>query len=248
MKTVPPSSGKLEVVDLCASYGRVQVTWDINVEVLPGQRVALIGPNGAGKTSIIRAIAGLMRINSGSIRCGGVRLPERPDQIARSGIVTVLEGRRLFPSLTVHENLLLPLAIRKKTIPRRLWPERVGRAYEIFPALVKYRDWKTGQLSGGQQQMVAIGRGLVVDVSFLLLDEPSMGLAPAAAEAVFAGIARIADETGAGIILAEQNGEAALELAHRAFIVDRGRTGAPEDAQSLLRDTAKLRKAYLGGQ
>jgi branched-chain amino acid transport system ATP-binding protein len=231
----------LEISDLEVAYGGVTAVGGLSLSVAPGEIVGLIGANGAGKSTTLHAIMGLVPARGGEIRFRGESLRRRsPESIARSGIALVPEGRRLFGELTVDENLRLGLAAR---------PERNGSEVdlseiaELFPVVEEFRDRRAGALSGGQQQQLAIARALVSRPDVLLLDEPSLGLAPAAVETVFQTLGLIR-EGGVSILLVEQRAQRTVALADRTHVVANGElrmTLGPADAG----DTDKMIAAYL---
>jgi len=230
----------LTIEHLQASYGKVQTLWEIGFEVPKGWIVALIGANGAGKTTTLKAVSGLLRPQAGSILLEGERIDGRsPPEIVRRGVVHVPEGRGLFSDMTVLENLLM--GAYGSTSSRRA---RLEKVFEIFPRVKERRPQLAGTLSGGEQQMVAIGRGLMAEPKLLMLDEPSLGLAPLMVEDVFRVIKDI-NTSGVTILLVEQNTEHALALANRAYVLEAGRVVLSGGGQELLANS-DVRKAYLG--
>ncbi len=230
----------LAVENLSVRYGAVDAVRGLSLEVKPGQIVGLIGPNGAGKSSTLHAIMGSAPISGGDVRLDGRSLVgRRPEDIARRGIALVPEGRRIFGELTVEENLRLGLAARRK--------QREGgglaRAYELFPVLREYRSRQAGVLSGGQQQQLAIGRALASDPDVLLLDEPSLGLAPKIVDLVFEALTQIR-EAGLAVLLVEQRAQRTVALADKSYVLANGElrlTLGPQDAG----ETERLVAAYL---
>jgi branched-chain amino acid transport system ATP-binding protein len=230
----------LAVENLSVRYGAVQAVRGLSLEVKPGRIVGLIGPNGAGKSSTLLAIMGSAPISGGDVRLDGRSLRgRRPEDVARGGVALVPEGRRIFGELTVEENLRLGLAARRK--------QRDGgglaRAYELFPILREFRSRHAGALSGGQQQQVAIGRALAADPDVLLLDEPSLGLAPKIVDVVFEALTQIRD-AGLAVLLVEQRAQRTVALADESLVLANGElrlTLGPEDAG----DTDRLVAAYL---
>jgi branched-chain amino acid transport system ATP-binding protein len=230
----------LAVEKLSVRYGAVEAVRGLSLEVKPGQIVGLIGPNGAGKSSTLHAIMGSAPIVGGDVRLDGSSLVgRRPEDVARRGIALVPEGRRIFGELTVEENLRLGLAARRKG--------RNGagleRAYELFPVLSEFRSRHAGVLSGGQQQQLAIGRALAADPEVLLLDEPSLGLAPKIVDVVFEALTRIRD-AGLAVLLVEQRAQRTVALADESHVLANGElrlTLGPQDAG----DTDRLVAAYL---
>jgi branched-chain amino acid transport system ATP-binding protein len=232
----------LEAKNLHIAYGDAPAVWDATIAVGEGEIVSVIGPNGAGKSTLINTIAGLMRWRRGTLHFGGVDLSTVPShKVCRHGIALVPEGRRLFTTLTVEENLEIG-GYRPEA--RKLTQESLARVYDLFPMVREKRHQMAGSLSGGQQQMVAIGRGLMARPRLLLLDEPSLGLAPSVVADVFRAIKTIHDE-GVSILLVEQNVAKALEAADRAYVLEDGRIVA-EGAPSELLAQSSIREAYLG--
>jgi branched-chain amino acid transport system ATP-binding protein len=232
----------LEVVDLEVTYGPIRALSGVTFTVPAGQIVALLGANGAGKTTTMRAIAGLVAPRSGRIVFNGEDIQgEPPHAVIRRGLAVCPEGRRIFANLTVMENLLLG-AYRRRD-PKSLTPD-LARIFRYFPRLEERQNQRAGTLSGGEQQMLAIGRALMSRPSLLLLDEPSLGLAPLLVREVFQIIARL-NEEGATILLVEQNAFAALGIAHYGYILENGRL-VLEGSGSELLDDPHLKQAYLG--
>jgi branched-chain amino acid transport system ATP-binding protein len=231
-----------EVRNLAAAYGDVQALWDISLEVRAGEIVVLIGSNGAGKTTLMRAIAGLHRPQAGSITLDGVALHALPGhRIVERGVILVPEGRRLFDGMTVQDNLELGAYTRKA---RQARGRTLARVFEIFPMLAERRQQRARTMSGGQQQMLAIGRALMGLPRLLLLDEPSLGLAPLVVRQIFDVVKTINGE-GVTVLLVEQNARMALELAQRAYVIEQGRiVGMGTGAELLHNDD--VRQAYLG--
>jgi branched-chain amino acid transport system ATP-binding protein len=228
--------------DLDVSYGDLQALWGVSLDVQAGEIVALIGPNGAGKTTIMRTMAGLQFPTRGSIVLDGRRVErEAGHRRVELGLALVPEGRRLFGTMTVLENLELGAYPGRARAERRAALESV---YSIFPILRERRGQVASTLSGGQQQMVAIGRALMSRPRLLLLDEPSLGLAPVVVESIFAVIRAINAE-GVTVLLVEQNARAALRLASRGYVVENGRVVQQDRADTLLHDE-HVRAAYLG--
>ncbi|MGH2452842.1 MAG: ABC transporter ATP-binding protein [bacterium] len=236
----------LEVEGLQAEYREIPVLWDVSLNVGSGEIVALVGSNGAGKTTLLRAISGLregfLDVTRGSIRFNGRTLDGLgSSQIVALGLAHVPEGRHIFPGLTVLENLLLAGYVR---LPRAARKEALEQAFAILPALRERRRQLAGTLSGGEQQMLAIGRALMQRPALLMLDEPSQGLAPLVVSAVFDLIARI-HAGGVTVLLAEQNVARSLELADRGYVMENGRVVLEGRGRSLLEER-KVREAYLG--
>jgi branched-chain amino acid transport system ATP-binding protein len=229
----------LEVERLEVRYGSVPAVRGLDLALGHGELVGLIGPNGAGKSTTLHAIMGLVAPAAGDVRLGGQSLRGRaPETIARAGVALVPEGRRIFGELTVEENLRLGLVAR-----RRNGGDPLASAYELFPILREFRARQAGALSGGQQQQLAIGRALVASPDVLLLDEPSLGLAPQMVDAVFAALTAIRDR-GVTILLVEQRAQRTVALADRTHVLANGElrmTLTPADAS----DTEKMIQAYL---
>jgi branched-chain amino acid transport system ATP-binding protein len=230
----------LEIQALEVSYGGIRAVKGVDMAVAERELVCLIGANGAGKSSTLRAISGLVPPAHGSVRYHGADLAGRPAfRRARQGLVMVPEGRGVFPQLSVDENLDVGAYARRDDVAReRQW------VFELFPRLFERRGQAAGTLSGGEQQMLAIGRALMSKPHLLLLDEPSMGLAPIVVERIFEVI-RTVNQAGVTILLVEQNARAALELAHRAYVMESGAITMQGEARTLLHDP-RVRAAYLG--
>jgi len=230
----------LAVDKLTVRYGAVEAVRGLSLEVKPGEIVGLIGPNGAGKSSTLHAIMGAAPVTGGDVRLEGRSLVgRRPEEVARRGIALVPEGRRIFGELTVEENLRLGLAARRA----RREGHGLARAYELFPVLHEFRARHAGVLSGGQQQQLAIGRALAADPDVLLLDEPSLGLAPKIVDVVFEALTQIRD-AGLAVLLVEQRAQRTVALADRSHVLANGElrlTLGPRDAG----DTDRLVAAYL---
>ena len=232
----------LEVRDLTAAYGDLGALSGATLAVRPSEIVALVGPNGAGKSTLLKCITGLLRPRSGAIRWDGRDLLAlHPHEIVEHGLALVPEGRRLFGRMTVEDNLALGAFSPHARAERRASLDRV---YEIFPVLRERRRQLSRTLSGGQQQMVAIGRALMTAPRLLMLDEPSLGLAPRIVESIFETLTTV-NRSGVSVLLVEQNVRAALRLAHRAYILEGGRVVGEGVARDLL-DDAHVRRAYLG--
>ncbi len=232
----------LRASSLRICYGRVPAVHDVSLSVEAGQIAAVIGANGAGKSTLLRALAGLNRIDAGEVVLDGRRIDGlRADQRVPLGISLVPEGRRLFPKLTVQRNLELGAFTRRD---RREVADSLERVVEIFPLLAERRSQLAGTLSGGEQQMLAIARGLMSRPRFLLLDEPSWGVAPMLVARIFETIVAI-NRTGVAIVLVEQNVKRALSIAHHATVIQTGRVVAEGSAKELL-ESDLVRKAYLG--
>jgi branched-chain amino acid transport system ATP-binding protein len=232
----------LEVRNLDIGYGDAPAVWDVSLDVAAGEIVAVIGPNGAGKTTLINAIAGLLRCRQGELRFDGVDMTSvRAHDYCSHGIALVPEGRRLFAKMSVEENLELGCYLPAARAGR---DQSLERVYGLFPILRDKRNQPAGELSGGQQQMVAIGRALMARPRIVLFDEPSLGLAPTVVDDMFEIIARVREE-GAAVLLVEQNVLKALGIADRAYVLEQGRivsTGLPDE----LLKQPHIREAYLG--
>ncbi len=235
-----------EVRDLRVSYGHVEAVRGISFGVKAGEIVALIGPNGAGKSSTLNALAGLVRPASGSVKLDGRELAGlRSHQIVEAGVVLVPEGRAILQRMSVVENLLVGAEARPWAGGREEAREAIAKMLERLPSLQRRRDAPAGALSGGEQQMLAIARGLLARPCILLLDEPSMGLAPILVRQIFAMVREI-HASGTTILLVEQNARMALETAHHAYVLERGEVALSGPAAELARDP-RLQAAYLGG-
>ena len=236
----------LELVGVVATYGKVEALRALSMHVDPGEIVALLGANGAGKSTTMRVISGLVRPAAGSIRFDGHDIGGLgPEAIVRLGVAHVPEGRRVFPGLTVKENILLGGSNRRGVVRAELEAD-AERMFAIFPDVRPFRDALGWTLSGGQQQMVAIARGLMSRPKLLLLDEPSLGLAPLIVQQVFRVIAAIRQQ-GTTVLLVEQNANMALRVADRGYVLETGRL-VVEGRPAQLWDNEDVRAAYLGGR
>ena len=232
----------LEVRDLVAGYGRAQALWEVDLRVEDGEIVTMLGPNGAGKSTLVNAISGLIATWSGTVELDGRGLTDVPShRVAERGIAVVPEGRRIFPGMSVADNLAVGAYNNRA---REASDETLAWVHGIFPRLEERSGQPAGSLSGGEQQMLAIGRALMAKPSLLLLDEPSLGLAPIMVEAIFEVLRQI-NESGVSILLVEQNAIDALNLATRGYVLEEGRI-VIEGASSELLENEALRKAYLG--
>jgi branched-chain amino acid transport system ATP-binding protein len=232
----------LSIEDLQVRYGHIEALKGISLHVETGEVVALVGANGAGKTTLMRTISGLLRPAAGSLRFGNLSLNKTgADRIVRAGIAQSPEGRRVFGTLTVAENLRLGAYTR----PERELQAGLQQVHALFPRLLERRAQLAGTLSGGEQQMLAIGRALMARPQLLLLDEPSLGLAPIIVKDIFKALDQIRKE-GVTILLVEQNVRMALKLADRGYVLEVGRIALQGDAQQLLHSPA-VQAAYLGG-
>jgi len=233
----------LKLKEIQSYYGQIHALKGVSLEVKEGSICCLIGANGAGKSTTLMSISGIQRITSGGIEFQGKPINGRaPEEIVRRGIVQVPEGRRIFPLLTVQENLTLGAYLRKD---KKGIHEALMKAFSLFPILEERRKQVGGTLSGGEQQMLAIARGLMSTPKLLLLDEPSLGLAPLIVEHIMGIIRQIREEQGVTILLVEQNAQAALELADYGYVIETGRVVLQDKARSLL-ENPKVREAYLG--
>ena len=231
----------LRVEELKVAYGKIQALWGVSIEIAEGEIVALVGANGAGKTTLLKTVSGILRRQSGSVLFNGKPIEGLlPREIVRLGIVQVPEGRKLFPEMTVLDNLLMGGYIVK---PSDLKP-RMDHVFGIFPVLQERQKQIAGTLSGGEQQMVAIGRSLMAGPRLLMLDEPSLGLAPVLVEQMFEVIQEI-NRSGVTVLLVEQNTQHALSVAHKGFVLELGRIVLSGSGVELLADE-NVRKAYLG--
>ncbi len=231
----------LEVANLVAGYGGAPILRGISLNVSAGEIVAVLGANGVGKTTLNRAVSGLIRASGGDIRFDGASvMGQRPEAIVSAGLIHVPEGRKIFPNMSVRENLELG-SYRRATGNRA---RNLERAFAIFPRLRERTSQLAGTLSGGEQQMLAIGRGLMAEPKLLILDEPSLGLSPLLVEEMFALIQRIAAD-GLAVMLVEQNVVQSLDLAARAYVLENGAVAMEGDADALKRDP-RLMTTYLG--
>jgi branched-chain amino acid transport system ATP-binding protein len=232
----------LTIEDLQVRYGHIEALKGISLHVDTGEVVALVGANGAGKTTLMRTISGLLRPAAGSLRFGDLSLGKTgADRIVRAGIAQAPEGRRVFGTLTVAENLRLGAYTR----PESDLQDSLQQVHALFPRLLERRGQLAGTLSGGEQQMLAIGRALMARPQLLLLDEPSLGLAPIIVKDIFKALDQIRDK-GVTILLVEQNVRMALKLANRGYVLEVGRIALQGDARELLHSPA-VQAAYLGG-
>ena len=233
----------LSVQNLEVCYGVISALQDVSLEIAQGEIVTLIGSNGAGKTTLLRTISSLIQQARGTVTFDGQDVSTmRPHEIVRRGMSHVPEGRQIFPHHTVRENLLLgAYQDRDKARVRH----NLDRCYSLFPVLAERREQKAGTLSGGEQQMLAIGRALMQQPKLLLLDEPSLGLAPLIVRKIFQIIREI-NAAGTTVFLVEQNAHMALSIAHRAYVLQTGRVIKTDAASRLLEDP-DVKKAYLGG-
>jgi branched-chain amino acid transport system ATP-binding protein len=231
----------LKVTSLTSAYGRVRALHDVTLEVHDGEIVALLGSNGAGKTTLLRAISGVQPIRSGQIHFDGTAIErERPHRRVARGLIQVPEGRQVFGTLSVEDNLRLG-AYRRGAANGA---DPLARVYAMFPVLRSRRSSAAADLSGGQQQMLAVGRAMMGNPRLLLLDEPSMGLAPIIVEQIFEAVVEL-NRQGVTVLLVEQNAYAALQIASRAYVLDTGTITLSGSGRDLLSDD-RVRAAYLG--
>lgn len=232
----------LEIKEINTYYGDLQALWGISLEINEGELVALVGPNGAGKTTTLRSITGLLKPESGQITLLGNELCKLPpNRIVEMGISLVPEGGQIFAGMSVLENLELGAFVGRARVYK---DETIKDVYKIFPVLEERQNQKAGTLSGGERQMLAIGRAMMTKPNLLMLDEPSFGLAPILVETMFEMITEI-NQQGVTILLVEQNVRAALELAHRAYVIENGRIVGEGKGDHLL-SFESIRSAYLG--
>ncbi len=235
----------LEIENLHFSYGEIRVLHGVSLHVGKGEVVCLIGANGAGKSTTLGAVSGLIRgITKGEIRFDGEAITRlSPHKITGMGIAQCLEGRRIFSQLTVHENLMMGAYLRKDKMRIK---EDLDYVFHLFPRLLERQKQAGGTLSGGEQQMLAVGRALMQHPKILMMDEPSLGLAPLVIEDIFSIIKKI-NEDGIPVLLVEQNSNAALKIAHRGYVLETGRITLEDTAQNLLANE-NVKKSYLGGK
>lgn len=233
----------LEIENLHVKYGNIEVLHGINLTVAKGEIVTILGANGAGKSTTLLAVSGLVKPSQGTIRFDGKPIQGQPAHaIVKSGISQAPEGRRVFGTLTVQENINLGAFVSRDMAEIR---KTQGWICELFPILHERRDQLAGTLSGGEQQMLAIGRALMSKPKILLLDEPSLGLAPLLVKTIFETLQQI-NATGVTVVLVEQNANAALRLAHRGYVLEVGRIVLEDSSEALIANP-EVRSAYLGG-
>ena len=232
----------LEVEKVSAAYGMVQILWEVSFQIKQKEIVSIIGPNGAGKTTLVKTISGLLPATNGTIRFKGEHIEKlRPYEIVKKGITLIPEGREIFPRMTVEENLLLgAYTVNDKSKVK----ESKERVYQIFPILKKKEKALAQTLSGGEQQMLVICRSLMSNPELLILDEPSLGLAPIIVEKVLDTVAKI-NEDGVTILLVEQNIRDSLEIAHRAYVLEEGKIIIEGEGRELL-NNSHIKEVYLG--
>lgn len=231
----------LKVTDLSVSYGHVVALKNVSVEAEQGQIVSIIGSNGAGKTSLLRTISGLVKPQTGTVEFLGEQLPRQPHKIVARGVVHVPEGRRTFSGLTIRDNLLVGGYLHKG----KQLEDDITEQYKLFPILEERKNQFAGTLSGGEQQMLAISRGLMSHPKIILLDEPSLGLAPLIVNQVYDLIRSIRD-SGITVLLVEQNARKALSICDKAYVLENGKINISGTGEELLHSDV-VRKAYLGG-
>lgn len=230
----------LKVDGLASGYGRIKALYDVSLEVKRGEIVALVGANGAGKTTLLKAISGVQPVSAGQVLLDGVAIERMPAyRRVRLGLALVPEGRQIFAPLTVEDNLRIGAWTRKENAS-----DDLEQVYTYFPILQDFRNRLAGSLSGGQQQMLAVGRALMAKPQMLLLDEPSMGLAPLVFRQIFS-VLRSIRETGMTVFVVEQNVNAALQMVDRAYVLEMGRVTLEGTGRELLSDP-RVQAAYLG--
>ncbi|EOR21326.1 ABC transporter ATP-binding protein [Cytobacillus oceanisediminis] len=233
----------LHIKDLNVYYGNIQALKGVTLDIEEGEIVTLIGANGAGKSTLLKTLSGLIKPKKGSIEYLGKSIAGKPAQsIVKAGMSHVPEGRRVFSNMTVEENLELGAFLRKD---KQEIQKNLQKVYEIFPRLFERKKQLAGTLSGGEQQMLAMGRAIMAKPKLLLLDEPSMGLAPIIVRTIFQVIQEI-NEEGTTVLLVEQNAHMALSIAHRGYVIETGKVVLSGSAQE-LQESDELKQAYLGG-
>lgn len=233
----------LQVNDINVFYGNIQALHNVSIEVNEGEIVTLIGANGAGKSTLLKTLSGLLKPKTGDITYLGNKISGKPAQtIVKAGMSHVPEGRRVFANLTVEENLELGAYLRNDKVGIA---KDIAHVYELFPRLLERKKQLSGTLSGGEQQMLAMGRALMAKPKILLMDEPSMGLAPLMVKAIF-DIIKMVNAEGTTVLLVEQNAHMALSVASRAYVLETGRIVLSGSAKE-LKESDEVRAAYLGG-
>ncbi len=231
----------LKATDVTAGYGEMDILHDVHIKVEEGQIVSVIGPNGAGKSTLLKTIFGLLKPRGGTILFKDEDITGlQPDKVARKGISYVPQVENVFPSLTIQENFEMGAFIRNDD-----YSGKIAEIYDLFPALKGREKHKAGTLSGGQRQMVAMGRALMLEPELLLLDEPSAGLAPVIVSDIFQKIIEI-NQTGVSMIIVEQNAREALKMAHHGYVLAMGRNVLDDTGQALL-ENEEVGRLYLGG-
>ncbi len=235
----------LRVQNLRAGYGRVEVLSGVSLHVDPGEIVTLIGANGAGKSTLLNAVAGIVKPRAGSVKFRKREIAGQPaEAVCALGCILVPEGRQIFSDMSVYENLLLGGYLRLKSRARKAVAEDMERIYGLFPILSKRKDQRAGTLSGGEQQMLALGRALMGKPRLLMLDEPSIGLAPLVVRSIMETVVELRRQ-GTTILLVEQNARAALSIADRGYVMETGRITLEAGARELS-DNRDVQRAYLG--
>jgi branched-chain amino acid transport system ATP-binding protein len=234
----------LEARDITVRYGRVQAVAGVNVHVDAGEFVTLLGPNGAGKTTTLRALSGLVKLQAGVVELDGNDITGRPaEAVAAAGVAHIPEGRGVFPRMSVEQNLLVGLYTHRRKRPNRA--REIDRVLSFFPRLRERREQRAATLSGGEQQMLALARALMARPSYVLVDEPSHGLAPNIARGLFDFFADLRD-SGTAVLVVEQHPALALEHADRAYVIEKGRITYEGIPSPLIADKSRLTDAYLG--
>lgn len=239
-----PGTPLLDVSDLQFSFGQIRVLKSVNLHIGHGETVALLGPNGAGKTTMLRALAGVLRPQAGAVMLDGERVDQlRADRLARRGVALVPEGRKIFPAHTVEENL--QLGGYRWGSSRRVFDEQMTTVFDLFPRLSERRSQMAATLSGGEAQMLAFGRALMLRPRLLMLDEPSLGLAPRVVGEMYDHIRRLRTDGGLAVLLVEQAATLALEVADRAYLLDDGSIAADGSSEE-MRSHPEMRRVYFG--
>jgi branched-chain amino acid transport system ATP-binding protein len=237
-----PANTFLEIADLDVYYGGIHALHGVSLHVKQGEIASVIGANGAGKSTLLKTIAGVKEYKSGDVRLEGKTLPKQSHKVVREGVMLVPEGRRIFAPLSVRENLLLGAYSQTD---RSVIPGRMEEVFDLFPVLKERLNQPGGTLSGGEQQMLAVGRALMAAPRLLLLDEPSLGLAPKVIDTLFETFVRLNQERGLTILLVEQNASLALEMSHHSFVLETGQIKIEGIGPELL-DDPRVRASYLG--
>lgn len=233
----------LKLTDVTVKFGGFEALKNINIEVLEGELVVLLGANGAGKSTIFNTISGLNKLRLGDIHFNGKSVRgNSPDRMVKAGVVQCAEGKKLFSEMSVQENLMMGGFVHRRK--KKQLKQSLAEAYELFPILKDKKDHAAGSLSGGQQQMLAIGRALMAKPKLIMMDEPSMGLAPLIVEQMFSVIHEI-NKNGTTVLLAEQNANAALKIADRGYVIENGIMVLQGKSKDLFNNDA-IRKAYIG--
>lgn len=233
----------LQVDNIDVAYGDAQVLFDVSLDIKKGEMVAVIGANGAGKTTLLRTISGILKPQKGSIRFQDkVVSNQAPNKTVADGVIHVPEGRLLFPEMSIRDNLKMGAFLTRK---KEVINERLEMVFEMFPILKERDGQMAGTLSGGEQQMLAVGRGLMADPTLLMLDEPSLGLAPKLVQQVFNLAQQINQEMGVTVLLVEQNVRMSCEISDRAFVLENGRIALQGPGSEML-ENDHVRRAYLG--